>query len=552
MEHSSFSSKRRNSPKSAPKARRGASAKGISVAMTEQLEERRLLATYYIAPTGNDANNGTSQSSPWRSINKVNTVSFQAGDSILFQGGQTFTGTVRLSSDDRSSRSAPIKIGSYGNGRANIYNASGKGMHIRIGGVEISNINIKGGGVTRTNHQGIHFQNPNSGKQDYVRINNVDVSGWGVYGISIQGLRAGGGYNDVRITNTRAFDNGIAGIRFDAVGKDHTNVYVGYNKAHDNPGISDWSRPSGSGIQVAGVTGAVIEYNEAYNNGTRGNFGTGIWSNRSDRVTMQYNSSYNNRAPGGKDGGGFDLDGGTTNSVMQYNYSANNDGNGLAVLSYGGAPETRNVIVRYNISQDDGRRSNQANIAIGANSNKMRDIYIYNNVAYKTDSPQNSTDVMMWTHHNVPNLQVKNNIFYAVGPNVQFARFRDNSGWDIKGNVWYNTANTFRMSYKGVIYTNFNSFVNATGQERVNGQIVGSTSNPLFNNVGRAPVVLKPDQLSQLRSFYSLMPGSSAINRGVSVSFLSAAVSGATRDFFGTSVVNTSTNRLEAGVAEFR
>jgi hypothetical protein len=53
-------------------------------------------ATYYVSPTGNDSNNGTSTSTPWKTISKVNSVTLSAGDRVLFQGGQTFSGTTVL------------------------------------------------------------------------------------------------------------------------------------------------------------------------------------------------------------------------------------------------------------------------------------------------------------------------------------------------------------------------------------------------------------------------------------------------------------------------
>ncbi|MBK6343083.1 MAG: hypothetical protein IPF41_10985 [Flavobacteriales bacterium] len=49
-------------------------------------------ATYYISPTGNDSNNGTSQATAWRTINRANQISssFQPGDRILFQRGGVY------------------------------------------------------------------------------------------------------------------------------------------------------------------------------------------------------------------------------------------------------------------------------------------------------------------------------------------------------------------------------------------------------------------------------------------------------------------------------
>src|SRR5688500_6573423 len=50
------------------------------------------VTTYYVSPTGNDSNAGTSSSKPWKTLQRVNAQNFSPGTSILFQGGKTFTG----------------------------------------------------------------------------------------------------------------------------------------------------------------------------------------------------------------------------------------------------------------------------------------------------------------------------------------------------------------------------------------------------------------------------------------------------------------------------
>ncbi|MES3036600.1 MAG: right-handed parallel beta-helix repeat-containing protein, partial [Bdellovibrionota bacterium] len=47
-------------------------------------------ATYYISPVGNDANDGLSKEKPWKTIDKVNSSNFRAGDAILFKGSSSF------------------------------------------------------------------------------------------------------------------------------------------------------------------------------------------------------------------------------------------------------------------------------------------------------------------------------------------------------------------------------------------------------------------------------------------------------------------------------
>src|SRR5580692_6820397 len=84
----------------------------------EPLEQRALFSTYYISPFGSDGNSGTSSSSAWKSIGKVNSTHFNPGDQVLFQGGQTFSGSLSFNGDGGSA-SNPVTIGSY-DGRATI------------------------------------------------------------------------------------------------------------------------------------------------------------------------------------------------------------------------------------------------------------------------------------------------------------------------------------------------------------------------------------------------------------------------------------------------
>jgi len=51
-----------------------------------------LATTYYISPTGSDANSGTSQAQAWQTIGRLmqSIYSLQAGDAIRFERGGTY------------------------------------------------------------------------------------------------------------------------------------------------------------------------------------------------------------------------------------------------------------------------------------------------------------------------------------------------------------------------------------------------------------------------------------------------------------------------------
>jgi parallel beta-helix repeat protein len=72
-------------------------------------------ATYYVdAKNGNDGNGGTSPSSAWKSLEKINTFQFQPGDSILFKRGEIWREQLNFPSSGAEGR--PIVLDAYGSG----------------------------------------------------------------------------------------------------------------------------------------------------------------------------------------------------------------------------------------------------------------------------------------------------------------------------------------------------------------------------------------------------------------------------------------------------
>jgi len=76
-------------------------------------------ANYYFAANGSDSYTtiqAQSKSTPWQTINKLNTFfpSLKAGDSVLFRCGDTFTGTIVMTASGAAGN--PIVLASYGTG----------------------------------------------------------------------------------------------------------------------------------------------------------------------------------------------------------------------------------------------------------------------------------------------------------------------------------------------------------------------------------------------------------------------------------------------------
>ncbi|MBO0939684.1 right-handed parallel beta-helix repeat-containing protein [Fibrella sp. HMF5335] len=70
--------------------------------------------TYYVASNGSDNNDGRSAGSPFQSIGKVNGLTLQAGDQVLFRRGDTFRGTLQIRQSGSSAQ--PIVIDAFGSG----------------------------------------------------------------------------------------------------------------------------------------------------------------------------------------------------------------------------------------------------------------------------------------------------------------------------------------------------------------------------------------------------------------------------------------------------
>lgn len=70
----------------------------------------------YVSNTGSDSNNGTSESTPWRTIAKVNSImsSLPVGSQVLFKRGNVFEGTLNITK--AGSALGYITFGSYGTG----------------------------------------------------------------------------------------------------------------------------------------------------------------------------------------------------------------------------------------------------------------------------------------------------------------------------------------------------------------------------------------------------------------------------------------------------
>ncbi len=319
---------------------------------------------------------------PFRTLDALQSVCLQPGDSIVLSSNQVLKGTIHLAGMKAMS-DRPVVVTSDGERKAEIYSEEASAIILDdCAHIHINNVVVRGKGRKDGNKgSGIEINDSR-----YIKIDSVEASGYLMNGIGV----IGGG--DIRITHAYVHDNGYNGIEVTSRQNDKSvhNIYIGYCVAENNPGcpiILD--NHSGSGILVGHATNALVEYCEAMENGwdmpRPGNGPVGIWGYECDRLTIQYCYSHDNRTSSdGLDGGGFDFDGGITNSLMQYNLSMNNEGAGYGLFQYAGATEWNNNVIRYNISMNDGIKNSHAGIYVWCDPyNKdipLRDTRVHDNL----------------------------------------------------------------------------------------------------------------------------------------------------------------------------
>ncbi|OGV41467.1 MAG: hypothetical protein A2X48_09520 [Lentisphaerae bacterium GWF2_49_21] len=467
-----------------------------------------MAADHYVNPDGNDENPGTLEK-PWKTIDRANRQVLKPGDRLLFAAGKIFEGNLVLDAQDAGTPEKPVVVGSYGKGRATINAGLGTAVLIRdAGGVEIHDLVCIGSGSTKNHGCGITFVNtlPGNVRLKHARILNVETSGFGrdlkpsakkadAYqppagcGIFVGGDASDGsksGWEDVRIEGCDSHNNEFYGIYITGYWDEKSKLYANHNvtisgcRVYKNTGDPEYTdNHSGSGILVEDCDEGLVDRCVAWENGalcnTKVGGPCGIWTAVARRVVIQRCESYNNRTGKAPDGDGFDLDGGCIECVLQYNYSHGNDGAGILVYTYAGAPhEDRGNIVRYNVSENDAVKLRQYGaIYVGNHGKGMSGIEVYNNT-FITDQPAHGLVNIVGNRVGV---SFRNNILVTKGaPLVNIDRDKDISVF--QGNLYWMKDGKFLTSGK----TKSGSLDEwrKLGKELIDGKPAGLHADPQF------------------------------------------------------------------------
>ncbi|MBK5192606.1 MAG: right-handed parallel beta-helix repeat-containing protein [Flavobacteriaceae bacterium] len=485
--------------------------------------------TYFVSPSGNDTNTGISPQDAWQSISKINSIDLKPGDAVLFEGNNSYNGNIYLDDKDGNNSANAIKISSYGTGKATINAGSRFGIYAyNTSGIIIDNLIIAGNGMNTNTNSGIQFYNDLAGniKLDFIEITNSEVYGFKDFGIVIGAWNENSGFSNVLIENNKVHDILDMGIssygKFSSTktGYAHSNITVRNCEVYNIKGYSKNSH-SGNGIVLSDVQNSTIEHCTVYNSGSGNtNCGgpVGIWYWDADQVTIQFSEAYNISSGTGCDGGGFDMDGGVTNGIMQYNYSHDNDGSGFLVGQFTGARPMQNITVRYNISQNDaGTNGGSVSLFNGQNSLSMKDIYVYNNTFYLSEQATNTNSATikytLWKPVS-NNINFYNNILFAEN-GADLIDVPSGYAGNFAGNLYY-TSGIFRINYNGNTYNSLENF-RGTGNETFENFPVGYQGKPMLTSKGNGGIIGFDNKLSSLDA-YKLKADSPALNAGISFS----------------------------------
>lgn len=249
-------------------------------------------------------------------------------------------------------------------------------------------------------------------------------------------------------------------------------MLVAYCRSWSNPGIPGKNGNSGNGIVLADVDGGRIVRSRAWDNGWRNDHPSGpigIWAWDSNRIVIDRNEAWGNGSST-RDGGGFDLDGGATNSVLRNNVSHDNGGAGFLVYQFAGARPMHDNVVEGNVSVNDGR-TNGGGLVVGGGA--VRTTFARNMVetaprdagAPTVDGPY-GIHVVLDGATNVDTL-FERNVVSALGgvPLIVVPEPSRQQGLRFTGNVYDTDGGPVVIEWGGATYASVEAWSAATGQE---------------------------------------------------------------------------------------
>lgn len=430
------------------------------------------MALYFIdSVNGNDANDGLSAQKAFLTLDKINSISLEAGDRVLLKKECVFEGHLEI--NDSGEEFNPIEVAFYGKDLGKPIIIADKdsdfaikvtGEYVTVRGIEVTNPEGKYGiyviselfgathGITirdcyihdvRTinnlpprnqgaggwdhSHAGICVE---TNKKEPTWFENFRIENNLIERVNRTGIWFGGQWFN-------RFKNSFPWATNKSVGMDdpwypHHNVYIGHNTV---------DHAYGDGIIGIGCVNLLMEHNRVFYANCMSRTGAcnaALWSMCCDGAIIQYNEVAYTGIEYGGDGEAFDIDNCSTNTIIQYNYSHDNGGGFVLIcnITCNSKESHHNNIIRNNLSVNDATKQDMSLINF---TGSMRDVSILNNTIYTEN--ENRFRIVHFADHGhtgyPQNVTIANNLIWSKHTdNWNF--FEGNGLVEFKNNVWHN------------------------------------------------------------------------------------------------------------------
>jgi hypothetical protein len=385
-------------------------------------------AAFYVDCSDATGGDG-SRAHPWSALEQANAHPLQPGERLLLRRGTRCSGT--LAPSGAGAPGDPFTVGAYGVGPRPRIDGAGDDAVLLLdtSHAVLEDLEIVNRGNLESRRRGVHVV-ADDGVISDVTVRKLFIhdvqgdlakDGNGSGGIQVD-VFGSGRFDGLLIERNRIEDVSRSGIFIVAGGgvrppagqpwpEASTGVVVRRNRL---------TRIGGDGIVPLGTVGAVVEENVVSAGNLRGRgfadpagplCNAGIWTFNANDTLIQRNEVYAMRF-NGCDGTGFDVDYAQDGTIVQYNYSHDNEGGFILLCT---DPAQRRADVRFNLSVDDNFSVDSAPCAF-PQIGSYAGLRFFNNTIVGRNPLLSFEGALLGALFDAQNLEFRNNLFRATTP----------------------------------------------------------------------------------------------------------------------------------------
>ena len=396
---------------------------------------------YYVSSEGDDSNDGLSEDSPIKSLEKVKMLDLIPGDSVLFRKGDTFEGAVEFT-HLRGSDDNPITFASYGEASTKPILTCNKTVMAfeKCDNIVVRDLQVNVNGMDRLAENsecinGILFSYSYVGNEKYKNVYICDntVLGNGVSN-NVMGITIDGTERTIASTPRNVLTTCyVTGNEVSYVGRSgiHSGGWLMNEKVNQNQSLLDYYRDfhfdnnyvhhvGCMGVYIVACTDSTINRNLIHDTGIYDENQLmegecGIMALGTDNCQIMFNECYNIfDQETGYDAMGIDIDWNTNNVLVQYNYLHDCQGSGVGTMA-----NQNSYIINNKIERAQGQTNHKASIQV-------------TNYTSKYEAVDDG-----W--HAVKNLMIANNLIIHDQPDANIFNVSTSNGdLDFEGNSFVN------------------------------------------------------------------------------------------------------------------